>query len=369
MNVITIEHAENALVSAGYAVKGMKQINEGSNHYVFIVTLDDGSKCICKFAKVRETEKNIGSANCDTLFGGRLSLEREAYLFSMIREKTGVPTPKVFGIHKSAYGTFIVLEFMSGISHKTYMENSGYSKKAFLDSMTYLGEDFAKVQRVTFPSFGNIMEHSVIEPDGLKNFSDRFRQVIQMRIDRCVQKHVFTEEELEKVTKFFDRKLEQLRPQFQDTVSPPVLNFTDMHAENFYVDETGRPSGYFDLESAQAAPAALEFYGFRFFLFNFYDMNCFHEAEGAFFRGYRDAGGLYEPKTPEDNMAIDFLAGCRLLELAQSYWGYVDGIRDTWGEDMKQLLFRYMEIGKIDYMAVGDVWRQRDQQPVTPLTD
>ena len=58
-----------------------------------------------------------------------------------------------------------------------------------------------------------------------------------------------------------------------------------MHAENFYVDHFGKPSGYFDLESAQAAPAALEFYGFRFFLFNFYDEECFKAAEGAFFTG------------------------------------------------------------------------------------
>ena len=369
MALITPEIAEKALKDAGYQVTNLMQINEGSNHYVFIITLDNGEKRVCKYAKIRETEKDIGETGLDTLFGGRLSLERESYLFTMIQEKSGLPTPKVYGIHQSEFGTFIVLEHMNGISHKQYMKDSGYSKKAFIDSMEYLGEDFAKVQSISFTTFGNIMVNSEINPGGLTNFSDRFRTVIDMRIDRCMKKNVFTEKEHAEVSDFFEKKLNKLRPQFEASVSTPVLNFTDMHAENFFVDETGHPSGYFDLESAQAAPAALEFYGFRFFLYNFYDQACFDEAEAAFYRGYQKAGGLYTPKTELDNQAIDFLAGCRLLELAQSYWGHIDGIRDTWGEEMKQLLFNYMENDTIDYMAVGEIWRQRDKQPKTPLID
>ena len=60
------------------------------------------------------------------------------------------------------------------------------------------------------------------------------------------------------------------------------------------------------------------------------------------------------------------LAGCRLLELAQSYWGYIDGIRDSWGQEMKRLLLAYMDSGRVDYNAIGAVWRQRDHQPLTP---
>lgn len=369
MKTITVQDAKEALLSAGYVVNDIKQINEGSNHYVFIVTVEDGKKVICKFAKVRETEIGIGKAGYDTLFGGKLSLEREAYLFSMIKEKANVPTPIVYGIHHSDIGTFIVLENMSGISHKQYMVDSGYSKKAFLDSMEYLGEDFAKIQNVTFPTFGNIMEHSVIEPEGLNNFSDRFHSVVHMRLNSCAEKGVFTEEELKTVTEFFDQKLEYFRPHFDSSIVTPVLNFTDMHAENFFVDSEGHPSGYFDLESAQAAPSALEFYGFRFFLYNFYNEQCFEEAEEAFFKGYKAAGGSHAPKCDMDFEAIDFLAGCRLLELANSYWGHIDGIRDTWGQDMKDLLFSYMETNKIDYMGIGEIWRQRDKQPVTPLVD
>ena len=365
---ITCKEAQKALESSGYNIEKIVQINEGSNHYVFLITLDNNKKAICKFAKVRKTEENIGEANRDTLFNGILSLEREAYLFSMIGEKAKVPTPEVYGIHPSEYGTFILLECMTGISHKQYMADSGYSKDAFLKSMEYLGADFAKIQSITFPSFGNIMENSVIEPAGLKNFSDRFASVIEMRIDRCMKKDMFTQEEYKIVSEFFNKKLELLRPQFDINVSSSALIFTDMHAENFFVNNSGHPSGYFDLESAQAAPAALEFYGFRFFLFNFYDEECFKESEAAFFKGYVENGGAFAPKTAEDYAAIDFLAGCRLLELSQSYWGHIDGIRDTWGQEMKDLLFKYINTDKIDYMAIGDIWRQRDKQPLHPLS-
>lgn len=271
-----------------------------------------------------------------------------------------------YGVHDSPYGTFILLERMRGVSHKVCMAQSGYSKSCFLDSMRFLGNDFARIQSVRFPSFGNILADAEIEPAGLRNFSDRFRSVIEMRLERCNQKGVLSPVESLELAAFFDEKLEALRPHFDAAVSPPVLVFTDMHAENFFTDARGVPTAYFDLESAQAAPAALEFYGFRFFLFNFYDAPCFREAEDAFFRGYREAGGLYAPRNRTDDEAIDFLAACRLLELAQSYWAYVDGIRDGWGEAMKHLLFQYVESGSVDYNALGAIWRQRDGQPERP---
>lgn len=363
---IHTEVAKAALLACGYQIRSLRPINEGSNHFVFDITLGDGRPAICKFAKIRETEQDRGPAHKDTLFGGTLSLEREAYLFRMIREKAAVPTPEVYGVHDSAHGTFILLEKMSGIPQKECMVRSGFSRQIFLDSMEYLGRDFARIQQVSFPTFGNIMAESVIEPAGMDNFSDRFLPVVDMRLARCRQKQVFTAEEDRQTAAFFHKRLQELRPHFDAQRTPPVLVFTDMHAENFFTDEKGKPTGYFDLESAQAAPAALEFYGFRFFLFNYYDQASFRDAEASFWRGYQDAGGAYAPQNGADEEAIAFLAGCRLLELAESYWGVRDGIRDTWGPTMKELLFTYMQSGQIDYDAVGTIWRQRDGQPLTP---
>lgn len=364
--VINPSVAESALKHCGYEPTSVRQINEGSNHYVFDVVLSDKKRAICKFSKTRITEEDLYEENKDTLFGGQLSLKREAYLFQMIREKAKVPTPKVYGIHNSPYGEFILLEHMDGISQKECMIRSGFSKRIFLDSMEFLGRDFAKIQTISFESFGNIMNNSTIEPAGIRNFSDRFLEVMNMRLERCIRKKVFSKAETAEVKYFFDTGLKKLRPLFDSKTSPPVLVFTDMHAENFFTDLKGKPSGYFDLESAQAAPAALEFYGFRFFLYNFYDDSCFREAEEAFWHGYKTSGGKFAPLDSQEEEAIDFLAGCRLLELSQSYWGYIDGIRDTWGQEMKHLLFSYMGTGRVDYNAIGAIWRQRDGQPLTP---
>jgi len=116
-----------------------------------------------------------------------------------------------------------------------------------------------------------------------------------------------------------------------------------------------------------AAPALLEYYGFRFFLFNFYDDNTFQEAEDAFFSEYQKAGGRFPVQTAREDKVVDFFAACRLLELSESYWGYIDGIRDSWGERMKALLLRYVKEEKVAYQSVGEIWRMRDHQPMEPL--
>lgn len=355
------------LRNAGYAAASLAVIAEGSNHHVFDVTLENGVQVICKFAKVRETEKGITAAHLDTLFGGRLSLDRESYLLGLARDQGGLPVPEVYGTHDTPLGRMIVLEKSPGISFTEWQAVQGYRLEPYLRSLEALGRDFGKLHRnIRLASFGDILDKGVIEP-GCENFADRFMAVTRMRIDRGVTKGTFSEAEARRVTDFFQEKFEALRPHLSADVCRPVMVFTDMHGRNYFVDEAGIPSGYFDLESAQAAPAALEFYGFRFFLFNFFDAETFPKAEAAFFRGYQAAGGPCAPETPEDEALIQLLSGCRLLELAESYWGVVDEIRDTWGERMKALLMQYMEAGEIDYPALGQIWRERDGQPVHPV--
>ena len=70
------EQLHSILRDAGYNAASITAIQEGSNHDVFDVTLAGRKHAICKFAKLRETERAHGEAGRDTLFGGRLSLER-----------------------------------------------------------------------------------------------------------------------------------------------------------------------------------------------------------------------------------------------------------------------------------------------------
>lgn len=361
-----IDAVRAALTSAGYEVSALTAIAEGSNHDVFDVLLTDGRSAICKFAKVRATEVGITAAHTDTLFGGRLSLDRERYLLSLARNEGGLCVPEVYGVHDSPAGRFIMVEKSSGISFTAYQRTHGYRLPLFLESLRALGQDFGTLHKnVRFSSFGDIQTGGAIEP-GCSNFADRFGAVTEMRIDRAVRKGVFSPDEASSVRTFFHDRFETMRPQLTVETAPPVMVFTDMHGENYFVDDKGVPSGYFDLESSQAAPAALEFYGFRFFLFSNYDAATYEQAEAAFWQGYREAGGPFYIKCQADDDLIHLLAGCRLLELSESYWGHIDGLRDTWAQRMKDLLFRYMESGVVDYLALGAIWRERDGQPLVP---
>lgn len=363
MNQISCQDVYNQLKETKYNCKDVLLLPEGSNHYVFDIVLADGRDLICKFAKTRVTEKNLVEHNTDTLYGGKLSLEREAYLYSLVKESIQLPAPKVFGIHQSPIGDYILVEKMLGESHYDYIKNSGYSLHAFLKSVDFLGQDFAKVQKIQFPSYGDVMDKGVVSPGGIGNFADRFLGVMENRFKLAEGKKSFNSQELNDVTSFFTVQFNKLRNNLDIQHDPATLIFTDMHVRNFFVADTGRPSGYFDLESCQAAPAALEFYGFNFFIFNFFDEETFERSQDAFLEGYSKAGG---DAVSLDSELVHLLAGCRLLELAESYWGFVDGLRDNWGEQFKRLLFDYMSTGKVDYMAVGDIFRQRDKQPRKP---
>ena len=367
MTKINAQIALQLLSKKGYLIKKITEIPEGSNHYVFDIILSGGKSAICKFSKKRYTEQGLIAENTDSLFGGKLSLEREVFLYTLVKDTVQLPAPKVYGIHKSQIGNFILVEKMPGQSHKEYIAQKNFAAKDFLASLKALGRDIAKVHRTKFSSFGNIMADGNIEPSGILNFSDRFLSIMEMRINLAERKGALTGRELEKVKTFFAKRFKDYRTILDINNSPSVLVFTDMHSDNFFVDDYGIPCGYFDLESCQAAPAALEFYGLRFFIFNYFNQEIYEQAEEAFLEGYIMNGGHYFPKTSIDHEVIDLLSACRLLELTESYWGYIDGLRDTWGQRIKTLLFDYMASGKIDYIALGDIFRERDGQPRNPI--
>lgn len=177
----------------------------------------------------------------DTLFGGRLSLEREAYLLALARKEGRLPVPVLYGLHNSVFGRYIMMEKSPGISFTEWQQAQGYRKQPFLDSLEALGRDFAKLHRtIHFDSFGDIQTDGVIEP-GCKNFADRFEEVVRRRIARGVSKGAFSVAEAEVLSKFFRARFNSLRPVLSAPVCRAVMVFTDMHGRNFFVDQSGVP--------------------------------------------------------------------------------------------------------------------------------
>lgn len=354
-------NARGLLLSAGFTPKNIRHIPQSSTHEVFFVTLEDGQEQILKLpAECRKEDK----AETDPLFGGTLTLRRESALCTLAKG-TGIPAPKI-NAWSPASPAFILMEKLPGMLYTEFLAVNAHSKQAFLNSLYALGQDFAKVHQLRFPSFGDIHGPKDIEPVGIANFADRFSTIMEHRVSQAKNKGALSQGEADCIRQFFLNSFDALRPLLEQDVKPPTMVFANMRADNFLVDVTGRPSGYFDLKSSQAAPAELEFYGLRFFLFNYYDQATFREAEKAFFEGYEEMGGAFAPKTHKDFQLIDLLAGCRLLELTESYWGYIDGLRDNWAVEIKAILMDYLETESIDYVALADVFRKKTGQPKQP---
>lgn len=359
---ITEYLAKEAMIEAGYLVSDIQAINEGSNHYVFKVDLQTQEKVICKFVKIRSNENVDINELYDTMFHGKISLDREVALFKIARD-AGLCAPQVYGIHQSSLGQFLVLERMPGISFTSYIKNHDYHEDVVMKAIEYLAQDMAKLHQRSFVSYGNLMDEECVIPCGITNYKDYFLDIALNHVKRAHEIGMLDDSEAKYYTTFIDQRFDDFKDCLSTKKYPPVMAFTDMHGENFFVDETGKPSGFFDLESSQAACAALEFYGFRFFLFSMFDHEAYEKLDSHFFSSYTKAHGPYAPTSIHESDYIDFMSALRLLELAQSYWGYIDGIRDSWGLRFKQLFIDYMETHSIAYEKIGDIFRDRDHQP------
>ncbi|MBE0601926.1 MAG: hypothetical protein IH607_09065, partial [Firmicutes bacterium] len=79
---LSLQTIEQLLTSINEAPTALKELAEGSNHYVFEAVTQTGKAWIVKFPRIRHTEKKYQQGNRDTLFNGELSLEREAWLLN-----------------------------------------------------------------------------------------------------------------------------------------------------------------------------------------------------------------------------------------------------------------------------------------------
>lgn len=341
-------------------MKNATLLTGGSNHIVFSVRTNDDQSFIVKFSHQRDTERKYQEGNRDTLFGGLLSIEREVFLLERIR-RAGLPTPEVHGIYPSPWGDYCVMDVAPGENLPTYMDTHDHQLAEFLAIFDDLGEQLRKLHEVRYESFGNIMYGDVIEPEAISNFADRYLPINDRIIQVCHDKGGLTTEEAEQVHDFFTHRFNHFRDRLDVKTIPATLVITDLHGDNFFI-ENHKISSFFDVESSQAAPPEFEIYGLRFFVFNFYGEKEYKLAEARFWQAYTNGRTTFPDA--EQNQLLDFFAACRLLEIFQSYWGIKDGIRDTWGERIKALLFTYMKTGSIDYLELGCIWRERDKQPV-----
>ncbi len=299
-------------------------------------------------------------------FDDPLSLDRQAYLCTLLREEAGLPSPKIHAVVQRDDLALMLMERMPGVTWRNFLENTSFSEGAYLASLGGLGEAVAKAQKVTFGSYGNVMPGRVIEPVRIENFADRIAFVNQKRIVREAETGSLTEAELAEVEAYFTSTLLDLRPSLGSEGMAPVLVMTDLHPMQFYVDEAGKPSGFFDNEFFQAAHPVLEIFNLRLQFFNYFLDYDVRRAEAAFFESYARAGGQYSPDDERNQKLDDLLAVGNMLVASTVYHGVVDGLRDTWSERYGRLTLRAVREGVVDRCGYQEIIREKTKQPLLP---
>ncbi len=352
------QQAIQALNAIGYEISTATFIPEGRSHNIFRVTtsVPQELSMIARFEKPQLVSSADGLRR-DFQFNGPLSLRREKDLMELVRNKAGLPTPRVYGLYEDTPHPVLLVEQLPGGYFSDYLKQNGPLTDGFLRSFGFLGKDLAKAHGVSFDSFGDVLAADLVHPDNISNFADRVQMISQVKLQRAYQTGVLENSEAEDLQRYIRGELATLARDLRDRTRASLI-LTDLHSMNFFVDETGKPSGYFDLEHCQAGLPSLDIYYLRRSLF-YQHSDAASQAEQAFLMGYHEAGGIYDPEDSvtqrlEQVLLIDYVVGNATL-----YYGVVDGLRDSWSNRFKELALKAIREGRIDYMEVKDITRAK----------
>lgn len=268
-----IKQAIEALESEGFKVHSISPCPNGVSHHNFDVMLSNNFSSEPQ-RRVARFESDLGRSDgkrVDLIYGGNMSLEREAALCTLVREKAGLPAPKTTGPCTKAE-PFILAEYMPGRLCSEYLQQQNYSRQAFLKSLEFLGEDVGKAHLLTFDTFGDVIGTSV--DNGVSHFSTRLEQIIQRNLQNNGGK--FSERERKHAEKYFASMLQKIEKATKE--DKPRLILADLHTNNLMVNSDGKPSGYFDLEFCQAGVPALEVYNVSLQFFALFNIELLSEA-------------------------------------------------------------------------------------------
>lgn len=360
--------AQAFLEKVGYKVDTLQFIPEGTSHDIFRLRTVQGVSLIARFEK--KNQEATDGIRRDFHYNGRISLEREAFLCDLVRTKAQLPAPFVEGIYSQGEARALIVQDMSGKQWNAFIQESNYSRSAYLRSLEFLAQDLAKAQQVAFSSYGDILPET-IEPKGISTFPQRLEQILQLKLKREEQKKALSSAQFREVKSYLEVQLQSMTSVTKKSVptpETPVLVLADLHPPNFLVDEKGKPSGYVDLEFCQAGHPSLDFYMLDFQFFNYFDRSTMELSRTTFFKAFHEAGGNYNPDDPL-NFSFHYLLGLgRFLTCVTGYHGLRDGQRDTWSERCKDLLFQAIKTGEVDYLEFAEIMREKTKQPTSPLS-
>ena len=263
---------------------------------------------------------------------------------------------------------------MPGRTWRHYLEDNDFSEAAYLSSLKHLGAAIAKTQRVSFNTYGAIMVEGSIDPVGVTNFANRVQFINDRRVEREKRKinegrGALSIKELNEIQLYFVRSLEEVRGNLSTEVSNPVLVMGDLHPMQFLVDKNGKPSGFIDNEFFQSAHPALEMFNIGLQLTNYFTKLDPKIVQNAFFEGFHNAGGQYDPENTTNKKLEDLLVTGQMLVAATAYQGIIvesDALRYRWSDKFRDLTLKSVKEGRVDRIGYQAIIREKTDQPEMP---
>ncbi len=354
------ESAQKLLSEAGFNVEQISPCSGGISHHNFDVIINSEGWRQRYIARVEADLGRSSGRRADTIYGGEMSLGREAASCRLVREKAGLPAPEVYGLYHTM-PEFLLMEYLPGTHWSTYLQQQNYSLQSYLHSLELLGEDVGKAHRVQFGSFGDVAGSIVLNQTN--SFSQRLERIIRRNME--INGPSLADRERRQAETYFQQAWDTLSE--MRGYQKPTLVLADVHPTNIFVDAKGKPTGYFDLEFCQAAVPAVEMYNLSLQFYGLFNPEVFPLARGALLSGYnKTAPEPYNPDQPENQLLEQVLTANHLFRAAAVYQQFTTGLRVDWAERFRKLLFYIIDEGKIDYAGFGEIMRSKTSFPVEP---
>jgi len=346
----------------------VKRFDETSANYIFEVEVVGYPTMMAKIEKAGARMSSDGTKK-GFHFNDPLSVDRQAYLCSLLRDEAGLPVPEVYAVVNGAESPFLLMQKMPGRTWRHYLEDNDFSEQAYLKSLRHLGTAIAKTQKLTFDTYGAIVGAGKIYPAGIINFADQVKLINNRRIERERKMGALSLGELDEVQRYFVESFADVRDALIVVETKPVFVMGDLHPMQFLVDPEGVPSGFVDNEFCQAGHSALEMFNVGLQITNYFVGYDLEIAREEFFKGFHAAGGSYDSKDGLNLKLEDLLATGQMLVAATAYYGITskaDPLRSSWSGKFKELVLKSVREGVVDRSGYQKIIREKTQQPEVP---
>lgn len=359
--------AQNVLQDAGYEVHSIELSQSDVGHVKYLVSLsgrqfDQPHTFNASFQS--GLEQKWGAKTVESLFGGEISMQREAAIYQFAREELGLPAPVVR--LEQGEKPFLLEEVLKGKTLQEYVAALPEEQResAYLNAVLKVGALFAKAH-----GYKNLTAYGDMFGNDNRDralYQDRLHDIVTHNLAWNGHEKTFSHEELEKVRDYLQKSLQALE-RVGDTLPEPILVLANLHRGNVNLDENVGIVGVSQFNFAQAGVPAAEMYN-AFWQFANPAFAPTAKVHVTLLGGYHLTGGNFDPTDEATQQVMNILNVNHFLRAATIYSTMRDRqdpskpdlMRNRWGKRFKEeILFPLIDEGKVDYDSFSRIINEK----------